>query len=528
MGKIRGLGSGSAPLAALTVSPPPYTPSAQQETIWNYVSTQPGNLVIEALAGTGKTSTLVELCKRIDKGVYLAFNKPIAAEVERRLADAGIDKKRVAAKTFHAIGYQAWARHAPPAVKNVDGQKLSTLCDMLGMPRSYHQFATRLVSLAKQHLVGALPDLPMDDDTSWLPLVERHDLLLETMPRGDEELDPDEFLEHGLAWSMKLLERSIRDSTQWIDFDDMIYMPMYCKLRLWQYDWVLVDEAQDTNRARREVAERLLSPNGRLIAVGDRHQAIYGFTGADADALSRIERHFQAETLPLTVTYRCPLRVVELAQQLVPALEARPDAPDGQVLTMPWQEFAALKPLPTDAILCRVMRPLASLAFSYWRRHIACAIEGREIGQSLIALARRWKRNTIEELNARLAEYVIEERTRLESQGKLAQLGAVLDKVATLEALGEGLGAQAHPEELVRVIEQLFKDTDGSFKKVTTLATIHKAKGREWDRVFILGRKQLMPSPFAKQEWQLEQERNLEYVAITRAQRVLVDVTVPS
>ena len=75
----------------------------------------------------------------------------------------------------------------------------------------------------------------------------------------------------------------------------------------------------------------------------------------------------------------------------------------------------------------------------------------------------------------------------------------------------------------------MFGDTpDGSQSPVLTLSTVHKSKGREWDRVFILGRSKYMPSPYAKQEWQQAQETNLEYVAITRAMRELIDVEMPS
>ena len=84
-------------------------------------------------------------------------------------------------------------------------------------------------------------------------------------------------------------------------------------------------------------------------------------------------------------------------------------------------------------------------------------------------------------------------------------------------------------DDLVADIESMFGTTpDGQQPEVLTLSTVHKSKGREWHRVYILGREKYMPSPYAKKDWQMEQEANLEYVAITRALKELIDVPAPS
>jgi superfamily I DNA/RNA helicase len=77
------------------------------------------------------------------------------------------------------------------------------------------------------------------------------------------------------------------------------------------------------------------------------------------------------------------------------------------------------------------------------------------------------------------------------------------------------------------MILDMFGDNLGSTSHLVILSSIHKAKGLEWPRVYILGRKQLMPSPYARQAWAQEQEKNLAYVAITRAQSILIDVNMP-
>lgn len=511
---------------------PSFPLSPQQAAIMRSAQDPKGpNLIIEARAGTGKTSTLLELCAAVSGSiVYLAFNKPVAEETKQRLAARGLGEPDVKAATMHSVGFQAWVRseQGKRSGRNVRGEKLRILADKIGMPTKFKGFAVAAVSLAKQHVVGAVPDLPIDDTDSWLPLVEHYQLIDAHAPKGDWELDEERFIQEALAWSLRLLKQSIEEAPTMIDFDDMIYMPLYHNLRFNQYDWVLIDEAQDTNRARREVASRLLKPNGRLVAVGDPYQAIYGFTGADARALDLIADEFKCERLPLTVTYRCAQAIVREAQRFVPDIEAKPGAPEGELGSLSLAAFKQLIPEPTDAILCRNTAPLVELAFFYLRKKIGCAIEGKDIGANLISFARKWKRpKNLGELASQLIEHLEGERGKLLSQYKEAQLAALEDKVNTLLCLIDLLGYDEPIEALVDLITEMFKDTDGLAKQVVTLSTCHKSKGREWDRVFILGRSSLMPSPYAKQEWQLEQEDNLQYVAITRAKLALIDIEVP-
>jgi superfamily I DNA/RNA helicase len=73
------------------------------------------------------------------------------------------------------------------------------------------------------------------------------------------------------------------------------------------------------------------------------------------------------------------------------------------------------------------------------------------------------------------------------------------------------------------------RDRDGSESRIPTLTlcTIHRSKGREWQRVYLIGRNRYMPSSYARLDWELEQERNLMYVAVTRSKGELVEVRVP-
>src|SRR5690606_18120963 len=104
-------------------------------------------------------------------------------------------------------------------------------------------------------------------------------------------------------------------------------------LRVREFDNVLVDEAQDLNVAQRILIRRMLKEGGRLIAVGDPRQAIYGFRGADSDSFRLIGEEFNATDLPLTVTFRCPKAVVAQAQRYVSHIQAHETAPEGEVIT---------------------------------------------------------------------------------------------------------------------------------------------------------------------------------------------------
>jgi superfamily I DNA/RNA helicase len=307
-------------------------------------------------------------------------------------------------------------------------------------------------------------------------------------------------------------------------------MPVLRDVNMWQNDWVLVDEAQDTNPVRLALAKKMLRPGGRLVAVGDPCQAIYGFAGADSESLNKIAKEFNAIQLPLTVTYRCPKSIVAHARQWVNHIEAHESAPEGSVTSMLREDFDKLDGnalRKSDAVLCRNTAPLVALAFSLIRRRIACHVEGRDIGQGLIALAKRWKVKTVGALRGRLDGYRERETERFMAKGQEAKAAQLQDKVDTLIVIMDTLTPSDTVDAVVKIINDLFGDTeDGKPSPSLTLCTVHKAKGREWHRVYLYGRNKFMPSRYARQDWQVEQETNLIYVAVTRAKEELIEVEV--
>lgn len=495
--------------------------SPQQEAILAWVRTGVGSAFIEAVAGAGKTTTLVEIAKLLRGSVaFTAYNRKIAEEIGVKLDHAGVDKRSVRAGTFHSFGFSAVRYKLQNPVVD-ERKKWDAVMLQAPVPADFESAVKTLVSLAKQAVAGVLfPIDGVDARSHWAHIVEHHDLTSRiSNPDGANTVDElINYAQKALAAGNAIAQRD-----KLIDFDDMIYLPLLWNLRMWQNDWILVDEAQDTNPARRALARRMLKPGGRAVFVGDPAQAIYGFTGADADSIELIRKEFGTVSLPLTVTYRCPKSVVAMAQQWVSHITAHESAPEGTVSAVDADTFAKVT-TPTltaaDAILCRNTRPLVALAFSLIRRGIACHVEGRDIGAGLLALVNRWKVSSINALRKNLEAYRERETAKAIAKGNEYAAEAVTDRVETLFILMDGCSDVA----CVRTkIQSLFSDTpEGRPAPTLTLSTVHKAKGREWDRVFVLGLHHYMPSPYARQEWQKEQEKNLMYVAVTRAKSELV------
>lgn len=495
-----------------------FVPSPQQATIFDFIKNGSGNANIIAVAGAGKTTTLIEGVNLMDGQVQIgAFNKGIAAEISGKLTRKGIDWKKANAKTMHGLGNGAWRKAAKDCAPEPNEYKVldifkSLTAEKPGYAR-YQTFVLKLVSLAKQAGVGIIDRKEIDDSDRWMSIVEHFNV--------DDDLQ-DGSVDIGIELARQCFKKSAELCSAVIDFDDMIFAPLFHDARFWQTDWFLLDEAQDTNFCRRLIAERCLKRNGRLIAVGDPRQAIYGFTGADNDAMELIAQSFNCQELPLTVTYRCPKAVVRHAQQYVSHIHAHESAPEGELNIISedaWRgRLGGLQ--PTDAIICRYNAPIVQTAFELIRMGIPCKIEGREIGKGLISLARKWKSvQSVADLDVALSQYLHHERQKaVGKQGGEAKVAALADKVATLKVLMEQLARDASINELVRNITNLFGD---EVKDMVVLSTIHKAKGREWNRVFQLGNE---PAFFAKQDWEVMQEQNLLYVAATRAQQALTIV----
>ncbi len=368
-----------------------FVPSPYQQAFFDWVVNETGSTVLKAVAGSGKTTTVVESFKLIDPSLscaYLVFNKRNQLEAQGKVP------KHVRAQTFHGAGFGAY-RYRFKGVQVDDKKTWAILrqyypADVVDM---YGSFVNKLVSLAKQ---SGFTCIVPDDHREYFGLIEHFDLWL-----------ADEDAQEAVAVDMaqRVLRASI-EQTLVIDFDDMIFMPLVHNVRMWQNDWVFVDEAQDINATQRVMLKKMLKRGGRLVAVGDPAQAIYGFRGADSNSIDLIKESFGCGELPLTVSFRCPKAIVKLAQEFVPYIEAYEGAPEGTIHHTTLEEVVKNGNLThKDTFLCRNVAPLIDTAYFLIGRDIGCTVLGREIGEGLINLIKRMKARGIEGLYKKLEAF---------------------------------------------------------------------------------------------------------------------------
>jgi superfamily I DNA/RNA helicase len=497
--------------------------STHQTLIFDFVEFGEGNAIVEAVAGSGKTTTIEEANKRVrGSSLFLAFNKSIATELQKR----GVN-----ARTFHSLTYSAVMRHV--GAKDVDTNKLHKLCQAIMNPVIYSQlsdalkvqwmeptktdfefygaFAKRLVGLARQVGIGCLIQ---DTEQTWMDICIQHDLEPES-----EFAD----MSRGIEWAHMLLKASNEyQDHKMVDFDDLLYIAVKDGLVLNKFDFVFVDELQDTNSIQIAVLRKVLHQNSRMIGVGDPAQAIYGFRGADSESMNKVAAEFNCQRFPLSISYRCSQAVVNHARNWVSHIEAAGTAPEGEVVQMGfnWKtsNFAA-----NDLVVCRTTAPLITLAFRLLRARVPVRILGKEIGQGLKNLITKMNASSIEHLEVKLEAWRDREVEKAKAKMEDAKAEALTDKVACILCLIEGLSETNYTvNALMQTIDSLFAEGVNQ----VVLSTIHKAKGLEADRVFWLNSSKC-PATWARQEWQRKQEENLCYVATTRAKQTLVLIEEP-
>lgn len=472
--------------------------SAQQEAIFGWFGGGSGNLVVRARAGTGKTTTIIEGINRApeQKILLAAFNKRIAEELTVKLRNPSAE-----AKTLHAVGFQ-FVRRNWERVRIDDGRAERIARAVMGeqTPDAMVRLVCQLASKAK----------------GMCPFPERGDLVEIAIEHG---LEPDEdWAEEG--WTVERLEveaiacmerATHPDGT--LDFDDMVFLPVRNRwVRGW-WDLVVVDEAQDMNASQLLLARAACRSGGRVAVVGDDRQAIYGFRGADSGSLDRLKSELSAAEMGLTITYRCPKRVVALAARLVPDYQAAPTAPEGAVSAV-LEEKLAEAAGPGDFILSRKNAPLAGVCLRLLRLGKRAKVQGKEIGRGLVALVKKWKAKSIPAFLDRLVKWEEREEKRLRAAGTkaaLARIDFVHDQAETLRALSEGLSGL---KELETRIVSLFDDMSGPDSQFVVCSSVHRAKGLEAERVFVLEDTLIRNGD--------REEGNIEYVAITRAKSELV------
>jgi len=484
------------------------TPSTFQLAIFDAIKdVSAGNLMIAAVAGSGKTTTIVSALSKIpaDKRIImLAFNKKIAEELSSR-----VKLPNVQIRTFHAVGLQVCKN----LCKNprVDASKVSSI---LRDYASYFNIDTTLVkgwdsikkilSIGKNSGIGVIYE---NTEESWMNIIHHHDIF------RDEEVDMPEIIEA----LIKCLNKN-NNIHNIIDFDDMVYFPILFNLPFPKYDWVFADEVQDASEINRKSLSNLLAKNGRLCVVGDPYQAIYGFRGADSNSMNELKNEFGCIELPLSVSYRCSKSIVEEAKKIVDHIMPSDSAGFGSVINLDsytGENFSE----KNSSIICRNTAPLVKMTYSLIAKGIPAVMLGRDIGKGLVTLIKGFKCSSISSLKSKLDDW--KSKSVAKADGDESIIDSILDKYDCISIFISNSAGDS-VASLISEIDSFFSDESVGSK--ITLATIHKSKGLEWDRVYLLDKNRLYPK-WATKPWMREQERNIHYVAVTRAKNELIYIS---
>ena len=483
-------------------------PSKYQKAVYEFVQNGRDNLVVKATAGSGKTTVLVELSNIISTNnvLFVAFNNHIVEELKQRLPS----KYKV--KTSHGIGYGAlfnWLHKKYDVAEN----KYWKICfeeakSVLGSKPSKEM--PSITSLSAQ--------LETTARFCRMNLVDPNDEIAVLQMIKDCNLEVTEF-KIVLDRLPGILEEgnNLAKYQAKIDFTDMLYLPLKYNLGFPKHEFILADEIQDFNKCQIQMLSRCLGNGGRFIGVGDENQSIYNFAGASTDSVQQIVAAMSAQELPLSICYRCPRSHVELAKKIVPEIEAAPNAEEGVI------EVVKKHDLPNqikegDLVLCRTTAPLVSLCIQLIAYRIPARVKGRDVGKQLTNIVREISEQySWDKFGYGLEAYHNNQALKLQQRNNSeAALEALADRVSSIQACYEMFKCSSY-KSMIFEIESIFSDQKSS----VWLCTVHRAKGLENDRVFILHPEKL-PFIYKNQSAkELKQEYNVKFVALTRAKKEL-------
>lgn len=489
-----------------------FSPTPEQAALLGFLQASDKNLFVEAGAGCGKTTTALWLLSHLrGRKCMVAFNRDIKVDIEAK-APEGVE-----VLTMNALGFRALAAAYNARNVKVDSDYVFTIFkktygeDAVRAEFRFFVAAAKLYDLARGARAVTFEDAEI--------LAADHELSFLNEDTGVDRLSD--------AITMVLAIMTARASgttmPDGIDFTDQMWLPVVRGLAMPKFDVLVIDEAQDTNALQVEMLARCADAGCRVIAVGDRRQAIYRFRGADSRAVDAIVERFDMRVMPLMTSFRCGRSIVAEAQAIVPQFQAGPNNPAGIVRTIRAQALSH-QAQPGDFVISRTNAPLIAGCVAALADGVRATVVGRDIGEDMLRLAKRFKAKSMEEFYARLDAWkagAIEKVSRKIPVSETA-LDAIEDRAQCLEAIADGC---ERVEALYTRCETLF--TDASSEPRIEFTSTHKAKGRERNRVFLLRDTFCRPRKNrATGEWMepSEEEFNLLYVAITRAKSELVYV----
>ncbi|MBG6054712.1 DNA helicase-2/ATP-dependent DNA helicase PcrA [Salinibacterium sp. CAN_S4] len=508
-----------------------------------------GPVCLLAGAGTGKTRAITHrIAYGVATGVYppgrvmaLTFTARAAGELRGRLRALGAGG--VSARTFHASALSQLNFFWPQVIGGT-------------MPRL-------LEGKAKVIAHGA-DALRLKLDTATL-----RDVAAEIEWRKTSRLSIEEYAAKNRAVPQSLTQdrmvalhsayETVKDERRQIDFEDVLLAaagmieaePRVAQQVREQYRFFVVDEYQDVSPLQHDLLQLWLGPRNDVCVVGDVSQTIYSFAGASPDYLLGFgSEHEDAVVLRLEQNYRSTPAIVATANRLMrerpgaltlhSASERTGPAPVTTAYASDSAEARAVANAIADeiasgtkpesiAVLFRINvqsqaleTALADAGVPYLVRGSSRFFDQREVKEALMLLRGATVNTAVEPLFKTMSDVL---RSIGWSQDPPETRGAVRDRWDSLNALMQ-LAEEAAPGTTLRqFVDELFERQAGQHEPTmaaVTLATLHSAKGLEWDSVYLVGLAEgLVPISYAKDPTAIDEERRLLYVGVTRARRAL-------
>ncbi|MEU2301916.1 ATP-dependent DNA helicase UvrD2 [Streptomyces antibioticus] len=524
-----------------------------------------GPVCVLAGAGTGKTRAITH---RIAYGVRagilqpssvlaVTFTNRAAGEMRGRLRQLGA--QGVQARTFHSAALRQlqyfWPKAIGGSLPRLVDRKIQLVADAAAACR---------IRLDRGELRDATAEIEWCKVTQTVPA----DYAAAAAEAGREApRDPAEIAQLYAAYENLKRDRAV------IDFEDVLLLTVAVlqdrrdiaeQVRA-QYQHFVVDEYQDVSPLQQRLLELWLGERDSLCVVGDASQTIYSFTGATPDHLLDFRtRHPGATVVKLVRDYRSTPQVVHLANGLLAQARGRaadhrlelisqrgpgPDPAYTEYTDEPAEAEGAARrirellaagvPAAEIAILFRTNaqsetyeQALADAGIPYQLRGAERFFDRPEVRKATVALrgaARFGANDTLLEDTVDLPSQV---RAVLSGEGWTPQppagSGAVRERWESLAALVNlaqdfaAAGPGATLADLVAELDERANAQHAPTVQGVTLASLHSAKGLEWDVVFLVGVAEgMMPITYARTDEQIEEERRLLYVGVTRARERL-------
>jgi DNA helicase-2/ATP-dependent DNA helicase PcrA len=543
--------------------------SQLQKNIFNEIENGNGSLVVSATAGSGKTTTLVEAANVIGRKLpfanvaFLAFNKSIANELQNRLPST------VLAKTVNSFFFGVFRNMIGKSRFKVDSWKYSNIAQgyvSIDMPfaplNSVRNSSAKIANIIHfMHVtMTSVNDIPaiwrMIDNynlqiNGYHPVYD-NDVYRVIMAMGREYAlnwqGIDKWID-SLDPQLKLIALKIRQGMgkyhykkySWVNFDEQLLIPYETNNIKPSYDWLLVDEVQDLSKLARHCVLKSLKPSGRGLFVGDKSQSIYLFGGADTKGMDSLIAESGAKEMPLSITYRCPISHVKMAQEIDPTIQWHDAAKQGEFCVV--DDIKGIvkeckdsneNHIPTLAMGRKNVTVLKA-AFALLANNVRIVIRGRDFGSTLANIVKQAaltpkgnlkKGFSYDDFPEFLEKWEETERNQLDNRNARETAYKLLeDKVDSLLLIyRETLHDIDNPKDLQGYIKNLFDD-----KKVGTivLSTVHRAKGLEAQKTLVLNPDEMPLNWKNQSEEEFKQEMNIRFVALTRSKDKMVFVYLP-